>query len=247
MFLENKVALITGASRGIGRAVALELAAQGADIIVNYVGPIELAEETAAEVKKLGRKVMIIEADVTDSVAINDMLEKIIAEFGRVDILVNNAGITKDNLLMRMKEEDWDAVLNINLKGIFNCTKATLKYMTKQKYGRIVSVSSVVGVMGNAGQANYAASKAGAIGFTKSVAKEVASRNITANCVAPGFIDTDMTAKLPEKVRAEMIAGIPAKKLGTPHDVAKAIAFLASDYAEYITGQTLHVDGGMVM
>lgn len=247
MFLENKIALVTGASRGIGRAVALELAAQGADIIVNYVGPVDLAEETAAEIKKLGRKAMIIEADVTDSAAINDMLEKIIAEFGRVDILINNAGITKDNLLMRMKEEDWDAVLNINLKGIFNCTKATLKYMTKQRYGRIVSVSSVVGVMGNAGQANYAASKAGAIGFTKSVAKEVASRNITANCVAPGFIDTDMTAKLPEKVRAEMIAGIPAKKLGTPHDVAKAIAFLASDYAEYITGQTLHVDGGMVM
>lgn len=247
MFLENKVALITGASRGIGKAVALELAAQGADIIINYVGPTDLAEETATEIKKLGRKAMIIEADVTDSVAINAMLEKIIAEFGRVDILINNAGITKDNLLMRMKEEDWDAVLNINLKGIFNCTKATLKYMTKQKYGRIVSVSSVVGVMGNAGQANYAASKAGAIGFTKSIAKEVASRNITANCVAPGFIDTDMTAKLPEKVRAEMIASIPAKKLGTPHDVAKAIAFLASDYAEYITGQTLHVDGGMVM
>ena len=190
MILENKVALITGASRGIGREVAIEMAKAGADIIINYIGDKALAEEVQTQVQSLGRKAIILEADVSNLQAIEQMLEQAVAEFSRVDILVNNAGITKDNLLARMKEEDWDAVLNINLKGIFNCTKSTLKYMMKQKYGRIVNVSSVVGVMGNAGQANYAASKAGAIGFTKSIAKEVASRNITVNAVAPGFIET---------------------------------------------------------
>lgn len=247
MVLENKVALITGASRGIGREVAIEMAKAGADIVINYIGDKALAEEVQAQVQALGRKALILEADVSNLQAIEKMLEQAVAEFSRIDILVNNAGITKDNLLARMKEEDWDAVLNINLKGIFNCTKSTLKYMMKQKYGRIVNVSSVVGVMGNAGQANYAASKAGAIGFTKSVAKEVASRNITVNAVAPGFIETDMTAKLPEKVKEEMSNSIPAKKFGLPADVAKAIIFLASDNASYITGQTLHIDGGMVM
>ena len=238
MILENKVALITGASRGIGREVAIEMAKAGADIIINYIGDKALAEEVQTQVQSLGRKAIILEADVSNLQAIEQMLEQAVAEFSRVDILVNNAGITKDNLLARMKEEDWDAVLNINLKGIFNCTKSTLKYMMKQKYGRIVNVSSVVGVMGNAGQANYAASKAGAIGFTKSIAKEVASRNSTVNAVAPGFIETDMTAKLPEKVKEEMSNSIPAKKFGLPADVAKAIIFLASDNASYITGQT---------
>ena len=247
MVLENKVALITGASRGIGREVAIEMAKAGADIVINYIGDKALAEEVQAQVQALGRKALILEADVSNLQAIEKMLEQAVAEFSRIDILVNNAGITKDNLLARMKEEDWDAVLNINLKGIFNCTKSTLKNMMKQKYGRIVNVSSVVGVMGNAGQANYAASKAGAIGFTKSIAKEVASRNITVNAVAPGFIETDMTAKLPEKVKEEMSNSIPAKKFGLPADVAKAIIFLASDNASYITGQTLHIDGGMVM
>lgn len=247
MILENKVALITGASRGIGREVAIEMAKAGADIVINYIGDKSLAEEVRSQVEALGRKAIILEADVSNLQAVEKMLAAAIAEFSRVDILVNNAGITKDNLLARMKEEDWDAVLSINLKGIFNCTKATLKYMMKQKYGKIVNVSSVVGVMGNAGQANYAASKAGAIGFTKSIAKEVASRNITVNAVAPGFIETDMTAKLPEKVREEMSNSIPAKKFGLPADVAKAIIFLASDNSSYITGQTLHIDGGMVM
>lgn len=247
MLLENKVALITGASRGIGREVAIEMAKAGADIAINYIGDINLALEVQEQVRALGRKAVIIEADVSNAKAVEELVEKTIAEFSRIDILVNNAGITRDNLLARMKEEDWDAVLNVNLKSMFNCTKSTLKYMMKQRYGKIINISSVVGVMGNAGQANYAAAKAGAIGFTKSIAKEVASRNITVNAVAPGFIDTEMTAKLPEKVKADMIAGIPLNRLGLPLDIANAIIFLSSDYAGYITGQTLHIDGGMVM
>ena len=247
MLLENKVALITGASRGIGREVAIEMAKAGADIAINYIGDINLALEVQEQVRALGRKAVIIEADVSNAKAVEELVEKTIAEFSRIDILVNNAGITRDNLLARMKEEDWDAVLNVNLKSMFNCTKSTLKYMMKQRYGKIINISSVVGVMGNAGQANYAAAKAGAIGFTKSIAKEVASRNITVNAVAPGFIDTEMTAKLPEKVKADMIAGIPLNRLGLPLDIANAIIFLSSDNASYITGQTLHIDGGMVM
>lgn len=247
MLLTGKVALITGASRGIGREVAIEMAKAGADIVINYIGDITLAEEVQGQIQALGRKAVIIEADVSNTKAVEGLFEQAIAAFSRVDILVNNAGITRDNLLARMKEEDWDAVMNVNLKSMFNCSKSALKYMMKQRYGRIVNISSVVGVMGNAGQANYAAAKAGALGLTKSIAKEVASRNITVNAVAPGFIDTEMTANLPEKVKEEMLAGVPIKRLGLPLDIANAIIFLASDNASYITGQTLHIDGGMIM
>ena len=247
MQIEGKVAFVTGASRGIGRAIALTLAEAGADVAVNYAGNAAAAEEVAAEIRKMGRRALILQGDVSQTEAAALMLDAVIAEFGRCDILVNNAGITRDGLLMRMKEEDWDAVLNTNLKGVFNCTKAALKYMMKQRAGKIVNIASVVGIMGNAGQANYAAAKAGCIGFTKSVAKEVASRGITVNAVAPGLIATDMTSVLPDKVIEEMAAGIPLKRAGQPVDVAKAVLFLVSDDAAYITGQTLNVDGGMVM
>lgn len=247
MTLENKVALVTGGSRGIGRAIVLALAQRGADVAINFAGNVAAAEQVAAEVQQLGRKAILVQGDVADTEACAAMVDKVVSELGRIDILVNNAGITRDGLLMRMKEADWDAVLTTNLKGVFNCTKAAVKYMMKQRAGKIVNISSVVGVMGNAGQANYAAAKAGVIGFTKSVAKEVASRGITANAVAPGFIATDMTSVLPEKVVEEMAAGIPLKRAGQPEDVANAVLFLVSDEAAYITGQTLHVDGGMVM
>ena len=247
MTLENKVALVTGGSRGIGRAIVLALAQRGADVAINFAGNVAAAEQVAAEVQQLGRKALLVQGDVADTEACAAMVDKVVAELGRIDILVNNAGITRDGLLMRMKEADWDAVLTTNLKGVFNCTKAAVKYMMKQRAGKIVNISSVVGVMGNAGQANYAAAKAGVIGFTKSVAKEVASRGITANAVAPGFIATDMTSVLPEKVVEEMAAGIPLKRAGQPEHVANAVLFLVSDEAAYITGQTLHVDGGMVM
>ena len=247
MQIEGKVAFVTGASRGIGRAIALTLAEAGADVAVNYAGNAAAAEEVAAEIRKMGRRALILQGDVSQTEAAAAMLDAVVAEFGRCDILVNNAGITRDGLLMRMKEEDWDAVLNTNLKGVFNCTKAALKYMMKQRSGKIVNIASVVGIMGNAGQANYAAAKAGCIGFTNSVAKEVASRGITVNAVAPGLIATDMTSVLPDKVIEEMAAGIPLKRAGQPVDVAKAVLFLVSDDAAYITGQTLNVDGGMVM
>lgn len=247
MQIEGKIAFVTGASRGIGRAIALTLAEAGADVAVNYAGNAAAAEEVAAEIRKMGRRALILQGDVSQTEAAASMLDAVVAEFGRCDILVNNAGITRDGLLMRMKEEDWDAVLNTNLKGVFNCTKAALKYMMKQRSGKIVNIASVVGIMGNAGQANYAAAKAGCIGFTKSVAKEVASRGITVNAVAPGLIATDMTSVLPDKVIEEMAAGIPLKRAGQPVDVAKAVLFLVSDDAAYITGQTLNVDGGMVM
>ena len=247
MQIEGKIAFVTGASRGIGRAIALTLAEAGADVVVNYAGNAAAAEEVAAEIRKMGRRALILQGDVSQTEAAASMLDAVVAEFGRCDILVNNAGITRDGLLMRMKEEDWDAVLDTNLKGVFNCTKAALKYMMKQRSGKIVNIASVVGIMGNAGQANYAAAKAGCIGFTKSVAKEVASRGITVNAVAPGLIATDMTSVLPEKVIEEMAAGIPLKRAGQPVDVAKAVLFLVSDDAAYITGQTLNVDGGMVM
>ena len=247
MQIEGKVAFVTGASRGIGRAIALTLAEAGADVAVNYAGNAAAAEEVAAEIRKMGRRALILQGDVSQTDSAASMLDAVVAEFGRCDILVNNAGITRDGLLMRMKEEDWDAVLNTNLKGVFNCTKAALKYMMKQRSGKIVNIASVVGIMGNAGQANYAAAKAGCIGFTKSVAKEVASRGITVNAVAPGLIATDMTSVLPDKVIEEMAAGIPLKRAGQPVDVAKAVLFLVSDDAAYITGQTLNVDGGMVM
>ena len=247
MKLEGKKALVTGASRGIGRAIALALAAEGADVVVNYAGSEAAAKAVAAEIEAMGRKALVLQADISSNESATAMVDAAVKEFGRIDILVNNAGITRDGLLMRMKEEDWDAVLATNLKGVFNCTKAAVKYMMKQKAGRIVSISSVVGLMGNAGQANYAAAKAGVLGFTKAVAKEVAARGITVNAIAPGFIQTDMTAVLSEKVVEGMLNTIPLHKLGDPEDIAKAVVFLVSDDAKYITGQTLHVDGGMVM
>ena len=247
MKLEGKKALVTGASRGIGRAIALAMAAEGADVVFNYAGSEASAKAVAAEIEAMGRKALVLQADISSNEAATAMMDAAVKVFGRIDILVNNAGITRDGLLMRMKEEDWDAVLTTNLKGVFNCTKAAVKYMMKQKAGRIVSISSVVGLMGNAGQANYAAAKAGVLGFTKAVAKEVAARGITVNAIAPGFIQTDMTAVLSEKVVEGMLNTIPLHKLGDPEDIAKAVVFLVSDDAKYITGQTLHVDGGMVM
>jgi 3-oxoacyl-[acyl-carrier protein] reductase len=247
MQLEGKVALVTGASRGIGRSIALLLASRGADIAINYAGNTEAAEKTKAEVEALGRKAILVKTDVADAEACVAMVDEVVKAFGKIDILVNNAGITRDGLLMRMKEADWDAVLLTNLKSVFNCTKAAVKYMMKARCGRIVNISSVVGAMGNAGQANYAAAKAGILGFTKATAKEVAARGITVNAMAPGFIAIDMTAVLPEKVVESLKAGIPMGRLGDPEDIAKAVAFLVSDEAAYITGQTLHVNGGMFM
>ncbi len=247
MQIEGKVAFVTGASRGIGRAIAIKLAEAGADVAVNFAGNAAAAVDVDVEIIKLGRKAVLVQGYVSSTKAGAEMVDSVIAEFGRCDILINNAGITRDGLLMRMKEEDWDAVIDTNLKGVFNCTKAALKYMMKQRSGKIVNIASVVGVMGNAGQANYAAAKAGCIGFTKSVAKEAASRGIMVNAVAPGLIATDMTKILPEKVLEEMTSGIPLKRAGLPEDVANAVLFLVSDDAAYITGQTLHVDGGMVM
>lgn len=247
MKLEGKKVLVTGASRGIGKAIALAMAAEGADVAVNYAGSEAAAKAVAAEIEAMGRKAIVVQADISSNEAATNMIDQVVKEFGRIDVLVNNAGITRDGLLMRMKEEDWDAVITTNLKGVFNCTKAAVKYMMKQKAGHIVNISSVVGVMGNAGQANYAAAKAGVIGFTKAVAKEVAARGITVNAIAPGFIQTDMTAVLNEKQVEGMLASIPLRKLGDPSDIAKAALFLASEDANYITGQTLHVDGGMVM
>lgn len=247
MLVDGRIALVTGASRGIGRAVALALAAEGADVAVNYAGSEKAAQEVAEEIRAMGRRALVVQADVSDADAVQQMVAAVVKEFGRIDILVNNAGITRDGLLMRMKDEDWEAVLKTNLTGVYNCTKAVTKGMMKQRYGRIINMTSVVGVTGNAGQANYAAAKAGVIGLTKSTAKELASRAITANAIAPGFIESDMTAGLPEKNKQEMAAAIPLAKFGQPADVAQAVVFLASDWASYITGQTLHVDGGMVM
>jgi len=247
MLLEGKVAIVTGASRGIGRSVAIALAKAGAKVIINYAGNVAAAEEVKKSIEAAGGQGMLMQADVANDEAVTSMVKETMASFGRIDILVNNAGITRDNLLMRMKEGDWDAVMNTNLKGIFMCTKAVSRVMMKQKYGKIINMTSVVGLTGNAGQSNYAAAKAGVIGFTKSMAKELASRNITVNAIAPGFINTDMTAVLPEQVKEELITKIPAGHLGSPEDVAAAVVFLVSDCANYITGQTLNVDGGMVM
>lgn len=248
MRLENKVALVTGASRGIGAGIARKLAAEGADIVINYLGAEkDNAESLQKELEDLGRRVLLIDANVADFNAAAAMVDEAVAKLGRIDILVNNAGINRDTLLLRMKEEDWDAVLAVDLKGVFNVTKAAVKYMMKQRYGRIISISSVVGVAGNAGQVNYAAAKAGVIGLTKSVAKEVASRNITANAIAPGFIRTPMTAKMPEAAVEAALKTIPLGRMGEAEDIAKAVVFLASEDADYITGQILHVDGGMLM
>ncbi|WP_102692694.1 3-oxoacyl-[acyl-carrier-protein] reductase [Rummeliibacillus pycnus] len=245
--LIGKVAVVTGASRGIGRAIALHLANLGAKIVVNYSGNQAKAEAVVAEIEANGGAAIAVQANVSDSDEVSMLMKKAVETYGSLDILVNNAGITRDNLLMRMKEEDWDAVMNTNLKGVFLCTKAVTRQMMKQRAGRIVNIASIVGVAGNAGQANYVAAKAGVIGLTKTAAKELAARNIFVNAVAPGFIDTDMTEELPEDIKAQMLSQIPLAKLGEPEDVAKVVAFLASDDASYMTGQTLHVDGGMVM
>lgn len=247
MKTEGKNALVTGASRGIGREIALELARQGANVAVNYAGSEKMANDVVAEIKSLGRKAIAVQADVADGDSVSTMMKQVVEQFGTIDILVNNAGITRDNLLMRMKEEDWDAVIDTNLKGVFLCTKAVTRQMMKQRSGRIINISSIVGVGGNAGQANYVAAKAGVIGLTKTTAKELASRGITVNAVAPGFITTDMTDQLNEDVKAEMLKQIPLDRLGEPQDIAKVVVFLASEDSRYMTGQTLHVDGGMIM
>ena len=247
MILGGKVALITGASRGIGRAIAIRLAAEGAKIAVNYAGNTAAAEEVKAAIEQSGGTAMLIQTDVSDAVAAAEMVARVHEEFGGLDILVNNAGITRDTLLLRMKDEDFDTVINTNLKGVYACTKAAANLMTKQRSGRIVNLTSVVGEIGNVGQTNYAAAKAGVIGFTKAAAKELAPRGVTVNAVAPGFIDTDMTAVLKDNIREKIVEGIPLGALGKPEHVADAVLFLVSDAASYITGQTLNVDGGMVM
>ena len=245
--LEQKVALVTGASRGIGRAAAKKLAEAGMFVIVNYCGSAEKAEETVREIQEKGGKAAAVQCDVSDFGACEAMMQEIIRVYGRLDVLVNNAGITRDGLVMKMSEEDFDAVLNTNLKGAFHCIRHCARQMLKQKSGRIINISSVSGVMGNAGQANYSASKAGIIGLTKAVARELASRKITVNAVAPGFIDTDMTETLPENVRAAAASQIPFGVFGKPEDIAETVGFLASDAAGYITGQVICVDGGMAM
>jgi len=245
--LAGKSALVTGASRGIGRAIALELAKNGVNVAVNYAGSQARAEEVVAELKNLGVNAVAIQADVSNGEAVQAMVKEVLDTFGSIDILVNNAGITRDTLMMRMKEEDWDAVIDTNLKGVFHCAKAVMRPMMKQRSGRIINIASVVGVLGNAGQANYVAAKAGVIGLTKSMARELANRHITVNAVAPGFIETDMTDKLPQEVKEEMLKQIPLASFGSPDEIAKVVRFLASDDSSYMTGQTLHVDGGMVM
>ena len=247
MLLDGKTALVTGASRGIGRAVALRLAEEGARVAINYAGNVKAAEEVKAAIEAAGGTAMLCRADIADSAAVEAMVDSVVKAFGAIDILVNNAGITRDTLLMRMKNEDFEKVLDTNLKGVFYCTKAVSKLMMKKRAGRIVNMASVVGLVGNAGQTNYAAAKAGVIGFSKSAAKELASRGITVNVVAPGFIGTDMTAGLSEAVKEKALADIPLGKMGEPKDVANAVLFLASDQASYITGQVVNVDGGMVM
>lgn len=248
MGLSGKVALITGSARGIGKAIALELAHHGAKIVINDILEKNEIDITSEEIKKSGNIAIGIKADVTVFDEVNRMVKEIISKFGKIDILVNNAGITRDSLLIRMKEEDWDAVIRINLKGTFNCSKVVAKYMMKQKStDKIVNISSVIGLVGNIGQVNYSASKAGIIGLTKSMAKELALRNINVNAVAPGFIDTDMTKKLSEKIIQNLKQNIPLKRLGTVEDIAKVVYFLVSDSANYITGQVINVDGGMVM
>lgn len=245
--LKGKVALVTGASRGIGRAVALELASQGVKVAVNFAGNETKAQQVVDEIEALGVEAIKIQANVTVEAEVKDMVKQVTETFGGLDILVNNAGITRDNLIMRMKEEEFDEVIQTNLKGVFLTTKAVTRQMMKQRAGRIINVASVVGISGNAGQANYVAAKAGVIGMTKTAAKELASRNILVNAVAPGFIETDMTAKLSVEQRVAMTALIPLARLGSGDDVAKVVRFLASEDASYITGQTIQVDGGMVM
>ena len=246
MLIEGKVAVITGGARGIGREIGLVLAKEGADIVICDIN-MELAAKTQQEIESFGRRSLSVLTDVTNFSHAEETVNKTLDKFQKIDILINNAGITRDGLLIRMKEEDWDMVLSVNLKGTFNFTKAVSKVMIKQHSGRIVNIASIIGIIGNAGQANYAASKAGIIGLTKSAAKELAGRGINVNAIAPGFIDTEMTAKLPEDVRQKMLAQIPRGRFGQPLDVAKAVLFLVSDFSDYITGQVIPVDGGMVM
>ncbi|HTN43526.1 MAG TPA: 3-oxoacyl-[acyl-carrier-protein] reductase [Nitrospiria bacterium] len=246
MTLKERVAIVTGGARGIGKAISQSLIQDGAHLVISDVNLGE-AKQTADELATSGRRCLAVGADVTDGKGVAGMVDRAIREFGRIDILINNAGITRDGLLLRMKEEDWDLVLNVNLKGAFHCTKSVLPLMSKQRRGRIVNIASIVGVMGNAGQANYAASKAALIGFTKSVAREYAGRGITANAVAPGFIDTAMTQNLSSEVREGLMKQIPLGRLGTPQDIAHAVRFLVSEEAGYITGHVLHVNGGMLM
>ena len=247
MKLAGKVALITGASRGIGRAVAIKLAAEGAKVAINFAGNITKAEEVKNAVESSGGEAMLVQGDVSDFEKVNEIVKKVVDTWGRLDILINNAGITRDNLMLKMSESDFDSVIATNLKGVFNCTKAVTRLMMKQHGGRIVNMSSVVGLMGNAGQANYAAAKAGIIGFTKSVAREFAPRGITVNAVAPGFIDTDMTDALPDKIKTDLTEKIPIGRIGKPEDIANAVMFFVADEAGYITGQVICVDGGMAM
>lgn len=245
--LKDKVAIVTGGTRGIGRAIALKLADHGANIVINYRNSDKEAEELKAILEGKGVKVLTVKCDISNFEDSKNLMDKCKEVFGKIDILVNNAGITKDTLIMRMKKEDFDNVIDVNLKGTFNCAKHASAIMLKQRFGKIINMTSVVGIAGNAGQVNYAASKAGVIGLTKSLAKELGSRGITVNAVAPGFINTDMTASLSEKVKEEASKNIPLKRLGDPEDVANLVGFLASDAANYITGQVINVDGGMVM
>ncbi|MFB0518170.1 MAG: 3-oxoacyl-[acyl-carrier-protein] reductase [Acidobacteriota bacterium] len=246
MTLKGRISLITGAAQGIGKEIALELARAGSDIAVADI-LFDKAEETVREIEALKRRAKAYRMDVSDTDEVHQTVNQIIEDFGKIDILINNAGITRDSLLIRMKREDWDKVLSINLTGVFNCTQAVLRWMLKQRYGRIVNIASVVGLMGNAGQSNYAASKAAIIGFSKSIAREIASRGITVNVIAPGYIDTPMTQRLPDEVKKGFLNQIPIPRLGLPQDIAKGVAFLVSDDAEYITGQVLNINGGMYM
>jgi 3-oxoacyl-[acyl-carrier protein] reductase len=245
--LNDKVALVTGASRGIGRAIATSLAGAGAAVVVNYKGNQAAAEQVVREIEAAEGHALAVQADISQAEEVERLFKTVLERFGKIDILVNNAGITRDTLLLRMKEDDFDMVLDTNLRGVFLCTKAALRPMTKARGGRIINITSVVGLMGNAGQANYAAAKAGIIGFTKSVAREMASRGITVNAVAPGYIETELTGVLSEQIRQAIMENIPLGRMGAPQDVANVVCFLASDAAGYLTGQTLTVDGGMVM
>lgn len=247
MNLSNKVALITGGSRGIGKEIALELAKNGVNIVISYVNNMEKATAVIDEIISYGVKAMAVCADVSVEEDVLHMIKTVEEEFGTIDILVNNAGITKDNLIIRMKEEDWDSVMDVNLKGTFLCTKAVSRIMMKKRYGKIINITSVVGIMGNAGQSNYSASKAGVIGFTKSMAKELASRGIRVNAIAPGFIETDMTEVLKDEIKDTMLKAIPLNSFGNPKDIANLVVFLASERSDYITGQIINVDGGLLI
>lgn len=247
MSLAGKVAVVTGGGRGIGRAICLRLAKMGAKVVINYVSRPASAEKTKALVEEMGSECLVVKFDVADGSQVQEAFKQISKECGRIDILVCNAGITRDGLLARMKEEEWDLVMAVNLKGAFNCVKAACKPMMKQRWGRIIVITSVVGFTGNAGQVNYSAAKAGLVGLTRSTARELAARSITVNCVAPGYIDTDMTSGLPEEVKEKILSEIPLASLGEPDDIAGAVAYLASEDARYVTGQAIHVNGGMFM